>query len=139
MKQIYVESGSNIYYWGDKFAAVNKSLIDSEACGSFCPTASGGRTIDDPRQRPLRGLFDLQTAEIPSNFKVPKFDVTSEIKLEKALQELGIERPSPQGDFAYLGQHRSYVSGANAARVMIDEKGVTGAAYTIYCWRGAAG
>ncbi len=132
------ESGNNIYYWGDKFAAVSKSLIDSGGMWFILPD-EGVRVeelLDDSQVNAL--LEDCSTYKqqkyIVVNFKVPKFDVMSEIKLEEALQDLGIETTfTAEADFSPISDNTDlYVSGANhAARVMIDEKGVTGAAYTL--------
>ncbi len=68
------------------------------------------------------------------NFKVPKFDVMSEIQLGEALQDLGITKVfTASADFSPTSEDAGlFVSDAShAARVMIDENGVTGAAYTL--------
>ncbi len=67
---------------------------------------------------------------------LPKFDVSSRISLLDGLRSLGVTDVSDaaKADFSPLGgeTENAYLSdAAHAARVMIDEEGVTGAAYTL--------
>ena len=92
--------------------------------------------LDDPQINALlqnRMTYENQKYVIV-NFKVPKFDVMSDIHLEETLQELGIKTAfTDAADFSPISKNANlYVSDINhAARVMIDEQGVTGAAYTL--------
>lgn len=67
---------------------------------------------------------------------LPKFDVSSRISLLDGLQALGVTDvcDASKADFSPLGEEtgNAYLSdAAHAARVMIDEEGVTAAAYTL--------
>ena len=132
------ESGTNSYYWGDNFAAVSKGLTYAGSMWFFLPDEgiSVDELLDNPQVNAI--LEDSSTYEqhkyLIVNFKVPKFDVMSEIQLEEALQSLGIETVFTRAaDFSPTSEDTDlYVSSAkHAARVMIDEKGVTGAAFTL--------
>lgn len=131
-------SGSHNYYWGDKFAAVNKDLIEAGGMWFLLPDedVNVNELLDDPQINALlqnRMTYENQKYVIV-NFKVPKFDVMSDIHLEETLQELGIKTAfTDAADFSPISKNANlYVSDINhAARVMIDEQGVTGAAYTL--------
>ncbi len=132
------ESGNNMYYWGDKFAAVSKGLIDSGGMWFLLPDegVSVNELLDDQQVNALLENCSTykQQKYLIVNFTAPKFDIMSEIKLEEALRELGIKTAfTAEADFSPISDNSDlYVSGANhVARVMIDEKGVTGAAYTL--------
>jgi len=139
------ESGNKMYYWGDNFSAVGKSLVNSGCMWFFLPDkgVKVDKLLDDPQVNAL--LQDCSTYKqqkyLIVNFKAPKFDVVSEIKLNEALQDLGIKTAfTSAANFSPISNDADlYVSGADhSARVMIDEKGVTGAAYTlILCGAGA--
>jgi serine protease inhibitor len=92
--------------------------------------------LDDPQVNAIlqNSLTYENQKYLIVNFKVPKFDVMGEIKLEKTLQDLGIKAAfTAAADFSPISKNAGlYVSDVtHAARVMIDEKGVTGAAYTL--------
>lgn len=75
---------------------------------------------------------------------LPKFDVSSRISLLDGLRALGVTDVCEAGkaDFSPLGgqTENAYLSDAtHAARVVIDEKGVTGAAYTLMAVGESAG
>lgn len=139
------ESHTNSYYWGDKFSAVGKGLLNAGSMWFFLPDegVSVDELLSDPQVDAL--LQNSSTYEqqkiLTVNLKVPKFDVMSEIQLGEALQELGIHKAfSGDADFSPISDDNGlYVTDAkHAARVMIDEKGVTGAAYTlVLCGAGA--
>ena len=77
------------------------------------------------------------------NLALPKFDVSSDLDLNESLQALGVTDVfSPaDADFSSAIQDADgvYLSRADhAARVAIDEEGVTAAAYTVMMEAGAA-
>lgn len=132
------ESGANTYYWGDNFAAVSKELIHAGRVWFFLPDE--GVAIDEllDNHQVDALLQDSSVYEqqkyLVINFKLPKFDVTSEIQMEDALRDLGIKTAfTAAADFSPVSEYADlYVSSVkHAARVMVDEKGVTGAAYTL--------
>ncbi len=136
------ESFSKLYYWGDKFTAVSKGLINAGGMWFILPDegVSVNELLDDPQVDALlqnstsyHSTYENQKYLVV-NFKVPKFDVMSDIQLEKALQELGIKSAfTASADFSPISETPDlYVSDSkHTARVLIDEKGVTGAAYTL--------
>ncbi len=132
------ESRPNSYYWGDNFAAISKGLTYAGNMWFFLPD-EGVRPeelLADPQVDALLedcSAYDRQKFLIV-NFKLPKFDVMSEIALGNALQELGIHKAfTAAADFSPTSEDAQlYLSDAkHAARVMVDEDGVTGAAYTL--------
>ena len=132
------ESKDNTYYWGDKFAAICKGLTYSGSMWFFLPDegVNVNELLDDPQvDAILQNCMDYdQQKFLIVNFKVPKFDVMSEIQLGQALQDLGITKAfTASADFSPTSEDAGlFVSDAShAARVMIDENGVTGAAYTL--------
>jgi len=79
------------------------------------------------------------------NVTVPKFDVASDLDLKEGLQALGVTDVfDPQkGNFEGILESQTeqvYVSKVDhAARVAIDEEGVTAAAYTVEILDGMGG
>lgn len=70
------------------------------------------------------------------NFKLPKFDVTANIKLIDKLKELGIEDvfESEKADFSPIMDESDGLAvdkAEQAIRIIADEKGVEAAAYTV--------
>lgn len=132
------ESINNTYYWGDNFAAIGKGLTYSGSMWFFLPDEGVNidELLDDPQIDAIlqNGMDYDQQKYLIVNFKVPKFDVMSEIQLDDALRDLGIKKAfSASADFSPTSEDAGlFVSDAtHAARVMIDEEGVTGAAYTL--------
>ena len=83
----------------------------------------------------LHSQEDLQD-HLLVHLTLPKFDVSSRISLLDGLQALGVTDvcDAAKADFSPLGgeTENAYLSDAtHAARVVIDEKGVTAAAYTL--------
>ena len=68
------------------------------------------------------------------NLSVPKFDVSSDLRLENGLQDLGITKVfhTREADFSPLSDRDDLFLGAvnHAVRVAVDEDGCTAAAYT---------
>ncbi len=132
------ESRPNSYYWGDNFAAISKGLTYAGNMWFFLPD-EGVRPEELLANPQVDALLEdclayEQQKFLTVNFKLPKFDVMSEIALGKALQELGVHKVfTAAADFSPTSEDAQvYLSGAkHAARVMVDEDGVTGAAYTL--------
>ena len=77
------------------------------------------------------------------NLAVPKFDVSSDLNLNAGLQALGVTDvfSDDTADFSPMIENADGVflsSAKHAARVAIDEEGVTAAAYTVMMEAGAA-
>ena len=134
------------YYWGDHFSATGLPLEDGGTLWLILPDEGvmpdsvvgealaflAQRTEDYPNQKSIR-----------VNLSVPKFDVVSDSELSGTLKSLGItdifradkadfSAILPENDGGYISQIK------HAARVLIDEKGVTAAAFTTIMRAGAA-
>lgn len=129
------------YYWGDHFSAVPLSLEDDSRMWLFLPDegttpeellSSGEATAF--LQQDLRKYKNKATPRI--NLSIPKFDICSDMELSNQLKELGVTDAFvlgtadfspifPQDDNIYVSQVK------HAARVAIDEEGVTAASYTL--------
>ena len=75
----------------------------------------------------------VPTHVVRVNWSVPKFALHDSLKLNDALQALGVTDAFDENkaDFAPLTEQPAYVKSVNqAARVKIDEEGVEAAAYT---------
>ncbi len=128
------------YYWGDSYGAVSLSLKNGCSMWFLLP---------DPDKTPGDILKDSQYLttitkdpfdEAPNskymrvNLSVPKFDVLSSCDMKEGLQQLGITdafQPE-QADFspAFSGDFPIFLQSVQqAARVTIDEKGVTASSY----------
>lgn len=127
------------YYWDEDFAAVELPLAESGSMWLFLPDED--KTIADL----LDGsAFDLirephnweNRTFIQVELSVPKFDVTGQPDLYTGLQNLGVTDVFDwtKADFSPLCQDHDQIYMSNAshcARVMIDEEGCTGAAFTV--------
>ena len=141
------KGGSNTYYWADQFGAVSMSLEGSGKMWFLLPDE--GVAMDDL-------LADEQTMEFLNsngnwenskhlivNMSVPKFDVVSDFDLGDGLRALGVTDvfDVTVADFSPMTSEVAeiFLSKADhAARVAIDEEGVTAAAYTVMMMAGAA-
>ena len=141
------KGGSNTYYWADQFGAVSLSLEGSGKMWFLLPDE--GVAMDDL-------LADEQTMEFLNsngnwenskhlivNMSVPKFDVVSNFDLGEGLRGLGVTDvfDIEAADFSPMTSDVAeiFLSKADhAARVTIDEEGVTAAAYTVMMAAGAA-
>jgi len=135
------------YYWGDHFGAVGLSLEDGSRMWLFLPDE--GTT---PEQLMESGeVFSFLAQDHNSyenrknlmvNLSLPKFDISCELELTQQLKALGITDVFQMGiaDFSPLLQEKDggFVSDVkHAARVAVDEEGVTAAAYTMIMRAGA--
>lgn len=138
------------YYWGGKFTAAAQSLENSGAMWFILPKedASGRVTIDELLADKELAQFlaagtswkNCKNAEI--NTSVPKFDVDSKLDLRKGLKKLGVTDVfhAEKSDFSPACSNYKGVSVSQAshdARVKIDEKGCSAAAYTVISADGA--
>lgn len=115
-------SGSMWFVLPDEDTDVNSLLADEEAL-TFISASRKGAIWENKK-----------TANI--NFSVPKFDVDSKLDLIEGLVNLGVTDcfDAFASDFSPLTSERDdiYVSRIeHSARVVIDEEGVVGAAYTV--------
>lgn len=143
---MYRELDQN-YYWADKFGATYKTLKNGDCMWFILPDE--GVSVDEVLADSELTQF-LAAEEKWENgkrvviyFHLPKFDISSDLDLKEALEELGITNLFTSGEadfspisdelpFAYVGEV------SHAARVAVDEEGVTAAAYTEMPAPGAA-
>lgn len=134
------------YFWGEDFAAVSLYLEDSSRMWLILPDE--GKTPADV----LASGEALELAvgdwssyenrkELKVNVSLPKFDVAADNRLEKNLKNLGITDifSESSADLSpILPETRAWLGTVqHAARVAIDEEGVTAAAYTVMADAGA--
>ena len=103
--------------------------------------------VSDPQFFEAMNHYEMQDNEkyLEIRLSVPKFDVTSDRDLKAGLQALGVtdvfdfEKSDFGGIFAEKTEPVKLDKVQHAARVAIDEEGVTAAAYTveILCGAGA--
>ena len=131
----------NPYYWGDRFGAISLSLEDDSRMWLILPDEgvtpeallASGEAMAFLQQEPYE--YENQKSLL-INLSVPKFDISSDMELSQQLQALGITDVFIPGvaDFSPIipeadGGAVSQVK--HAARVAIDEEGVTAAAFTL--------
>lgn len=140
-------SDSDTYYWGEQFGAIELPLRESGCMKLLLPDE--GVSPEDLLQDEEAMNFLLGSEEWENrkflivNLALPKFDVSSDLDLNASLQALGVTDVfSPAAaDFSPAIQDADgvYLSRADhAARVTVDEEGVTAAAYTVMMEAGAA-
>lgn len=129
----------NTYYWGDRFGAVQKDFFREGSMWFILPEegVSMDELLDDPELAEFLGgdwdSWENQTRRT-IHLTVPKFDISNELDLISGLKELGVTDifNSDLADFSPTSTFPAYMSEIkHAARLSIDEKGCTGAAYTI--------
>ena len=141
-------SHTDTYYWSDNFSAVGKRLENGGKMWFIRPDHEEGVSVaallDDPTTMDFI-LADGDWAQnkfLVVNFSVPKFDVAGEKDLSDAMKRLGILDVFDRSvsNFTPITDTPGvYVSEVDhAARVAIDEEGVTAAAYTVIPAPGAA-
>lgn len=135
------------YYRGEAFGAVSLRLEDGSKMWLVLPDE--GRTPQDILAGGLAAELILgnwreteSQKQLRINLSLPKFDVGSDLRLEEALQQLGIIAvfDPENADFSpILPEHAAWLGTVNhAARVKIDEEGVEASAYTVMAAPGAA-
>lgn len=136
------------YYWGENYSAASLSLKNGDIMWLILPDQ--GKTPADllSEGKAVRELLDRtgQKQSMIVNLSMPKFDISAKSNLRSALQNLGVtEVFSPLlADFSEMipssnNVRNPYVDTIeHAARVSVDEEGVTAAAYTLIVLYGAA-
>lgn len=136
------------YFWGDGYSATGWPLKNGDIMWLILPDE--GKTPADLLSEgvAIRELLD-RTGESQSmivNLSLPKFDISAKSYLRSSLQNLGVtEVFSPLlADFSGMIPESNNVGNPyvdnieHAARVTVDEDGVTAAAYTVILVAGAA-
>ena len=140
-------SDSDTYYWGEQFGAIELPLRESGCMKLLLPdegVSPEDLLQDEEAMNFLLGSGDWENSKfLIVNLALPKFDVSSDLDLNASLQALGVTDVfSPAAaDLSPAIQDADgvYLSRADhAARVTVDEEGVTAAAYTVMMEAGAA-
>lgn len=141
------QSGERVYYRGDGFGAVDLPLAESGRMWILLPDE--GNSVDDLLEGNALSLLTgqeewLDQKHLTVNLSLPKFDVSCQIELEEPMKELGITDVFSEStaDFSPLCPDSSGLALSDAlhgARVMIDEEGCTGAAYTLFTIKATGG
>lgn len=134
------------YFWGEDYAAAYLSLEDGGRMWLILPDEGltpadileSGKALDMILSDP-DGYENRKSLRV--NLSIPKFDIAADVKLNDALRVLGITEVFGDGaDFSpILPETDAFLSSAqHAARVAIDEEGITAAAYTVMMAAGAS-
>ena len=140
-------SASSSYYWGDQFSAVGRRVENGGTLWMVLPDE--GVSVDQllaDRQVMDFLLSDGQWENqkyLIVNLSMPKFDVSGKLDLIEGLQAMGITDvfDPAVSDFTPTTTEMDeiYVSQAtHAARVAVDEEGITAAAFTVMAAAGGA-
>lgn len=141
-----IDSGG-FYYWGERFGAVTLPFKEGGHTRFLLPDegVTPEALLKDPEALSflLTRYYNWENSKsLIVHLSVPKFDISSQLTLDKALQDLGLtDAFDPNtADFSPLtdteGVFLSEVK--HGTRVAVDEKGVTASAYTIIPGAGAA-
>ena len=136
-------------YFGDRFTAVSKDLDDGAYEMVFFLPDEGVAVDDLITDRQVMALMQGKTGAVDSkylkvNMMMPKFDVVSDQDLIGGLKKLGVTDvfDAEKSNFGGILEEQSEPVWVNqvqhAARVAIDEEGVTAAAYTVMLLCGSA-
>jgi len=143
------------YYWSENFGAISLRLENSGSMWLVLPDegVTPEELMADEKLFLLTcsGKQYLSEKEWPDqknvriHLRMPKFDASSDFKLTEGLKKLGVTDifDGSAADLTPLvgedsGMKPSYTSAKQAARVVVDEEGVTAAAYTAMVMAGAA-
>ena len=136
-------------YFGDRFTAVSRDLDDGAYEMIFFLPDEDASVDDLITDRQVLNLMQGNESAVDGKYlkvhmSIPKFDVTSDQDLIGGLKKLGVTDvfDSAKGDFGGILTEQSepvWINKAeHAARVAIDEEGVTAAAYTVMQMCGSA-
>lgn len=136
-------------YFGDRFTAVSKDLDDGAYKMVFFLPDEGVAVDDLITDHQVLNLMQGKTGSVDSkylkvNMSIPKFDVVSDQDLIGGLKQLGVTDvfDAEKSNFGGILEKQSEPVWVNkvdhAARVAIDEEGVTAAAYTVMVLCGSA-
>jgi serine protease inhibitor len=131
------------YYWSEHFGAIFLPLEDGSHMWLILPDE--GIAPEEIADEVMAFLADPNKENRKSlrvNVSLPKFDVVSQKDIVGTLQQLGVTDVFQSGvvDFSPIlpEDDGGFVSSINhAARVMIDEEGITAAAFTVILRAGA--
>ena len=134
------------YYWGEGFAAVPLALEDGSRMWLVLPDegVTAAQVLEDGTALQMLLAPDAYASQtsIRVNLSLPKFDVSANLQLGQALQEMGITevfQPDAADFSAIVQEGPAWLDQVqHAVRVMIDEEGVSAAAYTVMMTAGAA-
>lgn len=145
------QSGDRSYYWSDRFAAIGLSLRESGMMWLLLPDegvdASSLLADGDGTAFLLCGGENTPDKRVIVHLSLPKFDISCDGTLDASWQSLGIQRVfGANADFspmladgnASFPEPITLGKVQHAARVAIDEDGVTAAAFTFEPVVGAA-
>lgn len=138
------------YYWGERFAAVSLGFESAGEMRFLLPDegVSAEEILSDPAAvgwlTDTDGQDTVDSKFLEVNLSIPKFDVTQDGGIGEKVKSLGVtDAFDPEkADFSPImggdgfGVWLSDV--LHGARVMIDEEGCVGAAYTVMPANGAA-
>lgn len=142
------QGGYGFAYYGNRFTAISKGLDDGAYQMIFFLPDEGvsvDQLLTDGQVMEVLEEFDRSSIAKYLNIRmtIPQFDVASDRDLVAGLQTLGVTDvfDTQKGDFSGILNPQTepmYVSKVDhAARVTIDEEGVTAAAYTVELLAGA--
>jgi len=139
------QSDVRSYYWGNNFTAAAQSLENSGAMWFILPKegVSIDKLLADKQLTKFITAGDSwkNSKRVQLNLSVPKFDINSSLDLREGLKELGVTDifDGTVSDFSPVSSNQGlFVSKASHdARVKIDEKGCSAAAYTVMAVDGA--
>lgn len=139
------QSGTNNYYWGEKFGAISRRLENSGNMLLILPDE--GVAVEEllTDAEVLEFIYNSYEWEnrktLIVNQAVPKFDVVSDYSLIEGLKNLGVTKVFDfnESDFTPLTTDTKVAvdQATHAARVMIDEEGCTAVAFTVMLAAGA--
>lgn len=141
-----------VYYWGENFSAVCLPLEDNSRMWLILPDEGttpesllkSGEVAAFFAQKPHAANTQWQNKKsMQVGISVPKFDICSDLEISDTLKALGITHvfDAKTADFSPIisNEDGGCVSKiTHAARVKIDEDGLTAAAYTLILYAGAA-
>lgn len=139
--------GTDTYYCGDKFSAVNMRFESGGSMMIVLPDEGvdvEALLTDESVMKFLYSPHEWENKKtLIVNKSIPKFDVVSDVSLVEGLKALGIKDvfDGTVSDFSPLTTEMEgiFVSDAkHAARVKIDEEGCEAAAYTVLLTVGMA-
>ncbi len=134
------------YYWAENFAAIKLELTGDNGMWLILPdegyTAEDILASGEYLQMTLNPGAWENKREMLINLSLPKFDVTQQQDLISGMQAMGVTDifDLNVSDFSALTEDEPiFVDGINhAARVVIDEEGCKGAAFTVMFLAGMA-
>ena len=129
------------YYYGERFSAVEKILVDSSRMWFILPDEGVGmdELLSDEEYRKFvritmqPDVFWEKSRNVTINLRLPKFDVSSGMDLADTLRALGVTDcfDPERADFTPLSGQTLWVGSVqHDARLTVDEQGVRAAAYT---------